>query len=91
VIGNSAFTTNRAGFMPEPRVGLAWDPFGRSRTVVHAGFGAYRALLLNRANFGIPNTVVYTAAGNTPSPTAGVITSTGHDVEAGSIRIEAVG
>jgi len=76
VIGNSAFTTNRAGFMPEPRVGLAWDPFGRSRTVVHAGFGAYRALLLNRANFGIPNTVVYTAAGNTPSPTAGVITST---------------
>jgi hypothetical protein len=32
--------------------------------------------ILNRANFGIPNTVVYTAAGTTPSPTAGVITAT---------------
>ncbi|MGO9966326.1 MAG: hypothetical protein ACLPY2_03555 [Bryobacteraceae bacterium] len=32
--------------------------------------------ILNRASFGIPNTVVFTAAGNTPSPTAGVITST---------------
>jgi hypothetical protein len=32
--------------------------------------------MLNRANFGIPNTVVYTAANSAPSPTAGVITST---------------
>jgi hypothetical protein len=32
--------------------------------------------ILNHANFGIPNTVVFTAAGTTPSPTAGVITST---------------
>ena len=32
--------------------------------------------ILNRANFGIPNSVVYTAAGTTPSPTAGLITST---------------
>jgi hypothetical protein len=32
--------------------------------------------ILNHTNFGIPNTVVFTAAGTTPSPTAGVITST---------------
>jgi hypothetical protein len=32
--------------------------------------------VLNRTNFGTPNEVVYSAAGSTPSPTAGVITST---------------
>lgn len=32
--------------------------------------------VLNHTNFRIPNTVVYTAARTTPSPTAGVITST---------------
>jgi hypothetical protein len=32
--------------------------------------------LFNRANFGIPNTVVYSAANSAPSPTAGVITGT---------------
>src|SRR5208283_1630329 len=28
-------------------VGLAWDPFSRGRTVIHAGFGIHRALLDN--------------------------------------------
>jgi hypothetical protein len=32
--------------------------------------------ILNRANFGTPNTVVFTSASAVPAPTAGVITST---------------
>ena len=46
-IGGSVFTVNRAKFLPEPRIGLAWDPTGKSKTVIHAGFGIYRALLDN--------------------------------------------
>jgi len=42
-IGNSAFTVNRAKFLPQPRIGLAWSPFGR-KTVLRAGFGMYNDL-----------------------------------------------
>ncbi|MFT4114802.1 TonB-dependent receptor [Silvibacterium sp.] len=46
-VGHSSLSKNRAKFLPEPRVGLAWDPARNGNTVVHAGFGIYRALLDN--------------------------------------------
>ena len=42
-IGNSIFTANNAKFLPQPRIGLAWSPFG-SKTVIRAGFGMYNDL-----------------------------------------------
>ena len=42
-IGNSAFTINRAKFLAQPRIGLAFSPFS-SRTVLRAGFGIYNDL-----------------------------------------------
>src|SRR6185437_9036433 len=42
-ISSSAVTVNHARFLPQPRVGLAWSPFG-SKTVIRAGFGIYNDL-----------------------------------------------
>ena len=42
-IARSAFITNNAKFLPQPRIGFAWSPFG-SKTVVRAGFGMYNDL-----------------------------------------------
>lgn len=42
-IGGSVFTKNRGKFLPQPRVGIAWSPFG-DKTVIRAGFGMYNDL-----------------------------------------------
>jgi hypothetical protein len=63
-VGSSLFTINRAKFLPQPRIGLAWSPFGR-KTVVRAGFGMYNDLqdaLGYRADQNFPTNSTYTIA-----------------------------
>jgi len=42
-IGTSLFTKNNARFLPQPRISVAWSPFGE-KTVLRAGFGMYNDL-----------------------------------------------
>jgi hypothetical protein len=44
-VAKNVFTVNNAKFLPEPRLGLAWDPFGAQKTVIRAGFGIHHAQL----------------------------------------------
>jgi hypothetical protein len=44
-IGSTALSENRAKFLPEPRVGVAYDLFGNGKTALKGSFGVHRALL----------------------------------------------
>src|SRR5262245_27433717 len=48
-IGNSVYTQNHAKALFAPRIALAWDPFGKGKTAVRAGFGMYYTLIDNLA------------------------------------------
>ncbi len=71
MVGNSLFTINRAKFLPQPRVGLAWSPWS-SKSVIRAGFGMYNDLqdaLGYRADQNAPFDPTYTipAASSIPN------------------------
>ncbi len=46
-ISSSGLWSNRARFLPEPRVGLAWDVFGNGHTAVRGSLGLHHSLLDN--------------------------------------------
>ena len=71
-IGGSLFTTNNAKFLPQPRIGVAWSPFGR-KTVVRAGFGMYNDLqdaLGYRADQNAPFNPTYSITNFKVTPTS---------------------
>jgi len=71
-IGGSLFTTNNAKFLPQPRIGVAWSPFG-NKTVIRVGFGVYNDLqdaLGYRADQNAPFNPTYSISNFKITPTS---------------------
>lgn len=69
-IQQNAITNNHALFLPEPRVGLAWNVFGNGRTSVTAGAGLHHSLLDSldyRLDQAAPYNTVYSYSSTTVS------------------------
>jgi hypothetical protein len=72
--GSAALTTNRAKFLPEPRIGLSYDPFSTGKTVVRASFGLHHSLLDTldyRLDQSAPFNTIYSTSGTVANPTSG--------------------
>jgi hypothetical protein len=72
--GSAALTTDRAKFLPEPRLGLSYDPFSTGKTVVRASFGLHHSLLDTldyRLDQSAPFNTIYSTSGTVANPTSG--------------------
>ena len=75
---SAALTTNRAKFLPEPRLGLSYDPFSTGthagKTVIRASVGLHHALLDTldyRLDQSAPFNTIYSTSGTVANPTSG--------------------
>ena len=72
---SNALTNNRGLFLPEPRLGFAWNVFGNGHTSISAGAGLHHTLLdaLDyRLDQAAPYNTVYSYSGTTvANPTSG--------------------
>jgi hypothetical protein len=61
VVGSSALWTNRAEFLPNPRLGFAWDVRGDGKTAIRGGVGLYHGLL-DTLDYRLDQTAPYNTA-----------------------------
>jgi hypothetical protein len=84
---SNAMINNRAKFLPEPRLGLAWNVFGSGHTAVTAGAGLHHSLLdaLDyRLDQAAPFNTVYSYSSTTvASPTGGTALVSPSTVDSG--------
>lgn len=60
-VGHSALTTNRAKFLPSPRLGFAWDILGTGKIALRGGAGLYYSLL-DTLDYRLDQTAPYNTA-----------------------------
>jgi hypothetical protein len=90
-VGTSALTNNRAKFMPEPRIGLAFDPLGNGKTVIRASFGLHRSIL-DTLDYRLDQTAPFNTAFSysnttvTKLPTISLTSATGGKVSPSNVQ-----